>query len=349
MLFLSKLSLHFTLSVAIIQFAVQLFPYSSLAVPAGCTPEKRANFERVLHAIRVGAGAEGELLEVKDSLKNQLILDFAECAWRDFPSLKGHNDREPVYHGFLKLADRLVPSLGICGYFHDCYYKNILNLKGVQRILDGLHLSKKYGSTFEGAAAIELSQIQSYVKNLRSEKFEGERLVAVQPSGKHITPLFVKKVGDEFQFISLDTLGESAWNYNYGQEIEKEISQTQISYRFYKYAFRRQNDGISCAIFSLRDFVMHAKINLFSWIAEKQIPPGELKTLPVPYFLTSQAPETHTPYLSEVLWVGKKAGQATLQSVKDDYSYRFAEGRNDSYTRQHAYRYFWLLLSGLQD
>ncbi|MFZ9595358.1 MAG: hypothetical protein ACO3A2_04705 [Bdellovibrionia bacterium] len=300
----------------------------------------------------------GDLNQAVDFLKDlypseesraKLISDYSWEAYSRFSDLGILRVREKNYSSFLRISDRLYPPAQLCSYFYECYEKNILDLNGINLLIGHFQSkSDSFNQSYPQIEAIDISSLPEKIHTITRELGEATYSMIVRPFGKHVTPIFIQKKWDQIFVISLDSLGETQYGYNWGSRIEKIIRGASLMpVEMYKFQFPRQIDGISCAIFSLRDLIENSRGNLFKWLREArslhensifQTAPHSflIRSLPSSFHKVTQHGETLKPYL------------ALLEPVTEDgrtlLKLKQSEPKVD-YTRQKAYKYFSILIS----
>jgi len=279
----------------------------------------------------------------EESEKRQLVLDYADYAWKYFDQLGTNFEREKKYHAFLKISNALLPEVKICSYFYDCYPRNILDLNGINLLLTYFQGKEKYKNRLRFSGGVDIQDLPALVQNLVYQGSRGETSFVVRQRGKkHVTPLFIRIDDKKLTAISLDALGGSESGYDWGSWIQAALkSSIKIPIEFYKFKKERQNDGISCAIFCIRDLLEHAKNNLFGYIEGiKGSDPAII--IPDPYFKKDSFLILGLPLefmkVSQVEWVSKGV------QVQKPENQRTSTDHKILHTRKKAYKYFKILL-----
>ncbi|MFZ9595359.1 MAG: hypothetical protein ACO3A2_04710 [Bdellovibrionia bacterium] len=309
------------------------------------------------------------ILDKVNEAKMNLIASYSEGLWRDFPLSNGKGkEREEHYHRFLMVADGLYPKARICSYFYDCYPRNIVGLNGLKLLINHFNQKEDYLGALKNADAVTLEEFEREIQQWNAPIASEEREFLVQISGKHITPVFVKRFEGKSQVVTLDSLGESD-GHSYGTDIENILrARMEGPIEVYKFIDQRQRDGTSCPIFSLRDLLEHKKKSLFDYIDQKKKSEERtnyiknhfkcnsdsylLLNLPASFLKVAQDISTLYKYQDspELVSASPKASPRdrlhvsevkmgrTLKDLKDDYG-------QTNYTRQRAYKYYSIIIN----
>ena len=298
--------------------------------------------------------------------KKQLVANYAAYMTEtgfDGQTFKTPKERELNYHVFLKIAHVLIPEVAICSYFYDCYEKNVINLKGLNELIACYNSKEKYKDQLNSAVAISVDDLGNQLSAL-SELEQGEKLLLVNIYQKHITPVFMRKYLDKTDVIIMDSLGDAYSSYRWGTKIEQMIRKHSLGkvgnpINIYKVYEKRQNDGSSCPIFSMRDLLEHTKVDMFKFVqSEKEnirSHPGcdtssgtyLIDRLPARFIKVAQHVETIERYMDSAERVsspskthGGDSGEArTLKQVKGEYC------SPADYVRKRAYKYYQVLIN----
>jgi hypothetical protein len=314
--------------------------------------------------------AVAELKSLPLSERKKLINEFATRMSKDFRSFTNGMEREKTYHQFLKIADHLVPEAKICSYFYNCYEKNIIDLNGLNKLVDHFDKKEGYKGKVKPTEAIDISELEKRVKSMEDSSFIGNQTFLVRPAGKHITPVFFRRDKDKTEVIIMDSLGEEAMGYKHASAIEEKIRSASDHHRplnVSKALEKRQNDGASCPIFSFRDVLENTKVDMFQYV--KNSLSGEstcskntnivspdgmcidsflINTLPPNFIKVAQIPRTINKYLDSTEKVSppsksvsqNNSEERTLKELKDEYG-------TTNYTRKRAYKYYQILIENL--
>ncbi|MFZ9596706.1 MAG: hypothetical protein ACO3A2_11615 [Bdellovibrionia bacterium] len=227
--------------------------------------------------IRMSQANQSEQLKITlnqwdKKTQKDLILAYTDYLVHD-KQVAPTEETEKKFSSFLKVSDVILDKK-VCPHFYDCQGDTVVNTQGLKKILKIFQMDRTTEIVeFEGLK----KALDAMPNNQEKTFFVWHKFVYLSkdkkmPTGRHITPIFVKKGSkkEDSVVIVTDSTGQKG---EFTESVLEKIKSTQMASRpiqIYSSRLQRQKDSYSCPVFSLLDAQAHREENFFQHIQHKK-------------------------------------------------------------------------------
>lgn len=238
--------------------------------------ERKIYVERMSELMRKARNAtipKQEIKAISQEEKEKLVQAYLDYVIEKNPNA----DTERNFTQFVKTVDQLSCNQ-TCKYFYNCIGDNtIANVDGINIILE---YKRGHGKIGDAIALPKDDFVKGLNKASKSENFDktfivwhgNEKDSNKANVEKHVTPVFIRKVGKDVAVFITDSIGETKPSYT--NSIIDLIESSYISnlkHKVYYSTLQRQKDSFSCPAFSILDAEEHHRNSLFEHAKKNSI------------------------------------------------------------------------------